>query len=431
MAKIKIAVIGGASVFTPEFVQSMSDRLNDREIEIVLMDMNKTRLEVVGEFCQRILDHTRHSIRLLYADNYEEAISGADFVLIQIRCGLDDMRIEDEKLGKKYQIPFAETISVCGISTYLRTEPVFEELAAIIKEKAPDAWVMNFSNPAGQLSETLYKLGIEKVIGCCNAVLLVKDFLASLLDVNPDDLSLNWRGLNHLTFTDKIYYQGKNIYPHMLKKWETSQDQISAHVHRYGSKSYPIPYQLVEKLGLLPNPYLQYYYLKDEKVKYLLSKETLRSEEVKELNAQLIEQYKESSNIPDTLKRRGGYGYAGVITGFITDILNKTVGYHYLVIKNENIFPALAKDAFIEVPVMTYNGTALPLQADPLPQEAKGLVITQKLYESALIEAAFRRDKSLLFKAIMMHPLIPSFAVAKGIMEDTLQLNRDYMSKYE
>jgi 6-phospho-beta-glucosidase len=191
------------------------------------------------------------TMNICFVDTYEEAIQEADFVLIQFRQGGIDARIEDEKLGLKYQLPFTETISVCGFATFLRTYPVIEKLAGLIQKLAPHAWVMNFTNPAGQIAETFSRLGCQKVVGVCNSALSVQDYLAKKLGAAADEIFMNWRGLNHLTFTDAVYYKGKNYFPEMLDKLE----DYSQHL--------PFPVDLIRVLGFLPNGYLQYYYLKD------------------------------------------------------------------------------------------------------------------------------------------------------------------------
>ena len=134
-----------------------------------------------------------------------------------------------------------ETISVCGFATFLRTYPVIEKLAGLIQKLAPHAWVMNFTNPAGQIAETFSRLGCQKVVGVCNSALSVQDYLAKKLGAAADEIFMNWRGLNHLTFTDAVYYKGKNYFPEILDKLGDYSPQI------------PFPVDLIRAMGFLPN----------------------------------------------------------------------------------------------------------------------------------------------------------------------------------
>src|SRR5659263_43474 len=134
----------------------------------------------IRDSCERILAKAGKEIKITCTTDLDTAIEGADFVLLQFRQGGIDARIADEKLGLKYKLPFTETISVCGFSTFLRTYYEIEKIADAIKRLAPNAWVMNFTNPSGLLAEALYDLGIKRVIGVCNCSI---GFIGSLAKI--------------------------------------------------------------------------------------------------------------------------------------------------------------------------------------------------------------------------------------------------------
>lgn len=417
--KVRIGVIGGGSVFTPELIQLFvenSEAIGD--IEIRLMDIDRKRLEIIGGLGRRIVERSKKPVEVKYVATYEEAIEGADFVLLQFRQGGVDARIEDEKLGLKYRLPFTETVSVCGFATYLRTYPVVEQLAAIIQRLAPDAWVMNFTNPAGMLTETFARLGCKKVVGVCNVSIMVQDALAEKLGVSPEELFMNWRGLNHLTFTDAVYYKGKNVLPEIIEKLEDYPHNI------------PFPVDLIKALGFIPNNYLQYYYLKDHIVEKLQSQDKVRSQVVKEIEGVLLDLFSKADEVPDELKKRGGYGYSRVVVNLIRGIIQDDRSIRYAIVENGSTLPELPADAFVEVPVVVKADGIRPMKADPLPTVARGLVVTMKEYERLTIEAAQKRDRGLLLKALIIHPLIPSFDVAKALLQDVLEVNSPYLPEF-
>ena len=218
MNVIKFGVIGGGSIFSPELVDLIAkETANFGEVHIRFMDIDKKRQAVVGQLCERIVFQTNAPVFISYVDSYEEVIEGCDYLLIQFRVGGEDARIDDELLGKKYRIPFVETVSVCGIATFLRTYYEIEKIAAIIQEKAPHAWVLNFANPAELVAQALSACGVTKVIGVCNASTRLMGFLKEKIGFSEDDACfMSWRGLNHLTIVDSFQLNGKEILPEIL-----------------------------------------------------------------------------------------------------------------------------------------------------------------------------------------------------------------------
>lgn len=417
--KICLGIIGGGSVFTPELIKCLAkNSATIGEMVIRLMDINPERLDIVGGLSRRIVHRMGRddAIRIDFVETYEETIQGADFVLIQLRQGGVDARIEDEKLGLKYRLPFTETISVCGVATFLRTYPVIERLAELVQRLAPDAWVMNFTNPSGQITETLSRLGCRKVVGVCNGAIGLQDFLAQKLGVRPDDVLMNWRGLNHLTFTDAVYVNGQNRLTDVIDNLED-----------YEHHSLPFPRDLIRALGFLPNGYLQYYYLRDQLVKKLQAQEKTRSMVVKDVEKTLLDTFSRVDDIPEALTLRGGYGYSRIVANLIKGVVTDDHSLHYVVVKNGTILKDLPEDAFVEAPALVKAEAIRPLQGDPLPEITRGLVVTMKRYERMAIDAAQRHDRTLLLHALMIHPLIFSYNIAAPLLEDVLATNADFL----
>lgn len=415
--KLVIGVIGGGSIFSPELVQILEENADVfSNAEIRFMDSDEKRQSIVGGLCERILEKKNSTIEIKYVPDYEGAIKGADMILVQFRVGGEDARINDELLGVKYKIPFVETVTVCGFATFLRSYYEIEKIAALINEYAPEAWVLNFANPAGLLSEALSRLGVKNVVGCCNAPTTFLSYIKKKLGFDDTkDVYINWRGLNHLTFTDKILVDGKNILEEFIDGLED-----------YDSERVPFPVELIKSLGYLPNQYLQYYYLKEEIVEKL-QKKTVRSQVVKEVNAALLEQYKDIDYVPEALMKRGGYGYSKSVVCLMRSLLTNDRHIHYIVIKNNGTLPDISNDCFVEVPAIAVEGQIYPLKVEPIPATSATLVYTMKMYETQLVEAAKARSKSMLFNALLMHPLIGSYNLAKPLLEDVLAENKDYL----
>lgn len=415
MKTTRIGIIGGGSLFTPELVDLLayhSDIMGP--MEITLMDSSEARLDVVGAFCQRILDRLGKSVTLSYADNYEDTIKGSDYILIQFRVGGEEARIQDDKIGMAYKIPFVETVSVCGLASFLRTYYQMEIIAKLVKEHAPKAWVMNFSNPSGALTEALHQLGCEKVIGVCNgATGLLRD-IAKILDAQPNQLFINWRGLNHLTVVDRIIYKGEDVFEKVIRPL---------------GEDYTFSYELMKSLGFIPNHYLQYNYFKEDMVRTLQEAKHTRAEEVQKLNAQIFELYKDKTldTLPDKLIQRGGYGYSRSVADLIKGIATNDRSIHYVQVPNGSILPELPSDAFVEIPVIAMDGEVRALQVEPLPELVKGLVVTMKQYEQLLIKAAQSCSYPELLNAMMVNPLFGSRCLSEPILKEVLHVNETFL----
>lgn len=317
----------------------------------------------------------------------------------------------------KYRLLFTETISVCGFATFLCTYPVMERLAEIIKRSAPEAWVMNFTNPAGMLTEALHRLSCQKALGICNGSIHLRDFLAGKAGVPADEIFMTWRGLNHLTVTDAVYHRGKNILPEVL-----------ASLGDY--EGTPFPANLLRTLGFIPNGYLQYYFMRETVVHKLQTRERLRSEVVEDIEKKLLAFYTLAERLPDELKQRGGYGYSRVVADLIRGIILDDRSLHYVMAPNGSCLPELPADVIVEVPVLAKADGIRAVHVDRLPEAIQGLAVTMKQYERILIEAARTRDKRLLLTALLIHPLTPSFDDAQAILEDVLETNHAFLPEY-
>lgn len=416
----RIGVIGAGSTFTPELIALLAGRIDSLgPIHVVMMDIDSERLQIVRGLCERILIKAGKQLAITTTDSIDDAVAGADFVLLQLRQGGIDERIADEKLGLKYDLPFTETVSVCGFSTFLRTYYEMERIADSIRRLAPRAWILNFTNPSGQVTEALARLGVERVIGVCNGSVGYLETLAEISGFPKEELFMNWRGLNHLTFIDGVFHNGENILPEILEKLN---DSNRGHI--------TVPAELVRKLGFLPHQYLQYYYLRRTIAAKLQNQEHVRSEIVKEINEDLFEMYKTIDYLPDELTKRGGARYSEVVVDIISGITGDLGTIHYAVVRNNGTLSDLPDDAYVEVPTVAHAEGLIPLQTGPLPRAARSLVIAMKDYDRLAIDGAMRRDKDLLLQSLIVHPLIASYDIAAPLLEDCLELNRDYIPAF-
>lgn len=418
--KIKFGVIGGGSIFTPELIDLISDEIDIfQDVEFVFMDICKPRMDVTCGLGERILERKRISIPIIYTDRYEKAIEGADFILLQFRVGGEDARIDDELLGKRFKIPFVETVSVCGIATFLRTYYELEKIAEIIKRTAPEAWVLNFANPAGIVAEALSELGVQNVIGVCNASTRLFQFLKKKLDYeNDDDCFMTWRGLNHLTVVDSILLNGKEVLPDFIDSLED-----------FESDRVPFEKELIRQLGFLPNQYFQYYYRRQAMIDKLQTQEKVRSEVVKGINHELLSEYEGIDYVPDELKQRGGSGYSKTVVSAIRSLITGDNRIHYLVTCNKGSIPELPYSAYVECPCNVSKNSVRPISCGHLPEVSVPMISTMKCFERLLIQSAMKRSRQILYQSMMVHPLIGDHGLAMSLVDSIINHNSDYLPK--
>jgi 6-phospho-beta-glucosidase len=409
---LHIGVIGGGSIFTPELIDLLGQyTARIGALHVTLMDVDLERQRIVGGLCERIIKGTGHPVEIAYTDRYEDAIKGMDFILVQYRVGFENGRISDDAIAKKHKIPFVETVSVPGMVAFLRSYYQVEIIAELVQKYAPHAWIMNFANPSGALSEAFYRLGCKKVLGVCNGPTGYREWLAKELGAqNPQEVFMNWRGLNHLNFIDGIFYKGENKYSWFFEREKKNRD-------------------FTEGLGFFYNSYVRYFYHKESIVEWLQKEEKTRGEAVKEVNAEILELYKDEAldTLPEKLTHRGGFGYSKSVADLIRSLVTGDMGIHFPSLRNGSVFPELPEDAFIEVPAVAFVNDVRALQMEPLPPAAKVLVYTMKQYERALFGAAKARDKNKLLAAMVINPLFGSECLSRLVLEDVLEANRAFL----
>ena len=250
---MKVAVIGGGSTYTPELVSGLSrerDKIDVREL--VLHDIDEERREVVGGLAARMLERQGYAGELQVTGDLDRALDGADFVLIQIRVGGQQARLSDETVPLACGCIGQETTGAGGFAKALRTVPVVLEIAERVRElSSPDAWIVDFTNPVGIVTRSLLDAG-HRAVGLCNVAIGFQRSFARHLGVQPGQLVVDQVGLNHLTWIRSVSLDGRDVLPELMASHGDAVAEQAA-----------LPRQLLEELGVVPSPYLQYFYRHD------------------------------------------------------------------------------------------------------------------------------------------------------------------------
>ena len=420
----KVAIVGGGSTYTPELVEGLCDH-QDRLVvdELVLLDPDPDRLGPVGGLSERILRHRGWEGHLVTTSERDEAIEGADFVVVQLRVGGQTARLSDETLPLRHGCLGQETTGPGGLAKALRTVPVVLELAEATASRASKgAWVVDFTNPVGIVTQALLDEG-HRAVGLCNVARWVQRRLAHYLGgANPDDIDLEHVGLNHLTWVRSAALDGTDRLPGLLERFGPELELES------GS---PLP--LIRLLGALPSYYLHYYYERDaELASQRAAGYRPRAEVVAELEAELLVEYEDPSLVtkPAALSRRGGAFYSEAAVRLMASLHADTGDVQVVDVRNDGALPGLPDDAVVEVPARVDATGAHPLAQRPLPSEMLGLVEHVKAYERLAVQAATTGSRETVVRALVANPLVGQYPVADELADTLLEANRHFLPRF-
>ena len=414
MNGLDVCVIGGGSTYTPELIAGFADRESGLSVErLTLMDIDPQRLEVVGGLASRMLDASDSGIELRLSTDRAEALAGADYVLTQVRVGGMSARIRDERIPLKYGVVGQETTGPGGFAKALRTIPVILDLAVDLKRVAPNARLINFTNPSGLVTEAIWKYTDVEAIGLCNSPIGALNAIAEALDVDPDRIGLDYVGLNHLSWIRGVHLDGRDVTDQVMEK------AIA------GALDNPFSADLLQTLWMLPNDYLDYYYNTDRVVREQQAAEKTRGEVVLEVERALLRMYEDPAltAMPKELEQRGGAHYSTAAVSLIRALETDTGGVQIVNTTNRGAIPDLPDHAVVEVPCVIDRRGAHPVPCAPLPVSIRGLVQAVKAYEELAIVAGAEGDERAAILALAVHPLVPSFDVAKQLWEEIKQAN--------
>ncbi len=430
---LKIVTIGGGSSYTPELMEGFIKRYHELPItEIHLVDIyeGKDKLEIDAKMAQRMWDAHGLPVKVYATLNRKEALKDADYVTTQFRVGLLEARIKDERIPASYGMLGQETNGAGGIFKAFRTIPVILDIVEDMKKMCPDAWLINFTNPSGMVTEAVIKYGKwERCIGLCNIPVL------SMLkepEAIHQKLVHQFAGLNHFHWhrvfdekgfdvTDKVidaFYEGKDIgLPKNIANVFFNRDQI-------------------ECSQLIPCAYHRYYYCQEEMLAHSLEEyETIgtRGQQVRETEEKLFELYKDPNlnYKPKELSMRGGAHYSDAACECINAIYNDKKIHMVVSTKNHGSIPELPEDCVVEVSSYLTAKGAMPVAWGKFPSAQRGWLQCMKAMEECTIEAAVTGNYGMALEAFYLNPLIQSGKKAQRVLDEMLIAHQAYLPQFK
>jgi 6-phospho-beta-glucosidase len=438
---MRVTIIGAGGFRTPLTYRALLEARERLGLsEVVLHDSDPARVATIEAVLAGIDAEGGGSLRRRVAVDLDEAVRGAGFVLCAIRVGGLDGRIVDEAVPLAHGVLGQETVGPAGIAFALRTLGPMRQIAAAVARHAPDAWLVNFTNPAGMITEALMPILGERVLGVCDSPDHLVREVAAAIGVPLPDLAVDYAGLNHLGWVVAARRSGRDVLPDLL-----ADDERVARLPAAGL----FGVQRLRELGAVPNEYLVYFEHPDRAVAGFRRDGATRGQALASSQDAFYasapdpgreaarawrravharnRSYMREARTGETDEPLEGEdeqpagGYEAAALAVLEALAGADARVLILNVVNRGALPFLNRDAVVEVPAVVGPGGVRPLAAGELPAEARELVVRVKEVERLTIRAAAEGSRALALEAIAHHPLVPSTAVAERILAEYLE----------
>jgi 6-phospho-beta-glucosidase len=432
--RIKIVAIGGGSSYTPELIEGFIKRYDELPItDMWLVDIEEGRehLQIIASLAQRMWDASGHKVIVHSTINRRDALAEADFVITQFRVGQLSARIKDERIPLMHGMLGQETNGAGGILKALRTIPVMKEIVSDMKELCPNAWLINFTNPSGMITEAVIKhMGWSRCIGLCNVPTISMMREPVLLGKELADLKYRFAGLNHFHWHRVFDKDGEELTDRLIEHINDENGGTPVNIYMA-----PIDMDLLHSMHLLPCGYHRYYYAEKDMLEHSmqeLSSNSTRAEKMHEVEKNLFEIYKNPSlyRKPEELNKRGGAYYSDTACECISAIYNDKKNHMVVSTQNKGAIPCLDADSIVEISCIISNCGAEPIAWGKMRPAEKGWLQLMKAMEECTIEAAFSGNYGLALEAFTLNPLIQSGKEAKQVLDELLVAHEKHLPQF-
>ena len=408
------------------------EELPIKEIWLVDIEDGREKLEIVGAMAQRMWDATPYGVKVHLTLDRREALPGADFVTTQFRVGLLDARIKDERIPFSHGMLGQETNGAGGMFKAFRTIPVILDIVKDMKELCPDAWLINFTNPSGMVTEAVIKHGgWKKCIGLCNVPVGALLSEPPMFGLTERECIHRFAGLNHFHWHKVTDNQGNDLTDKIIDNmYKDVDDGTPANIHDVKFLK-----DHMKQIQLIPCGYHRYYYMHDEMLKHGLEEfNTIgtRAQQVKQTEAELFELYKDPklNYKPEQLTKRGGTHYSDAACECISSIYNDKRRHMVVSTQNNGAIADLPYDCIVEISSIIGGDGAMPLTWGKFNPSERGWVQIMKAMEECVIEAAITGNYGLALAAFEMNPQVEHGQVAQTVLDELLVAHKKYLPQF-
>lgn len=435
---IKIVTIGGGSSYTPELIEGFIKRYDSlavNELWLVDIEAGREKLEIVGSLAKRMVKKAGIPMNIILSYDRKEALKNATFVTTQMRVGRLPARILDERIPLSHGIIGQETNGAGGMFKAFRTIPVILDIVKDMEELCPEAWLINFTNPTGIITEAILQYtNFKKAIGLCNVPVNMIEGFSKMLNADENDVTMEIQGTNHFIFATDVFVKGKSRFEELLEKYANLTEEDTIQMKNFVSLPYSPSF--IKGLNAIPCPYHNYYFFTKEQLEEELEQfktGTVRGEIVYKTEEELFEIYKqkELQEKPEQLSMRGGAKYSDAACNLIQSIYNNTGDIQYVNVKNNGAISDLPQNSAVEIACRITSDGPKPLSTGNLKLPISGYVHMIKSFERMVAEAAVTGDKNLAIAALNLNPLCPSDKIANVVIDELIEAHKDYLPQFK
>jgi 6-phospho-beta-glucosidase len=459
---MKLALIGGGGIRAPLVIQSALRRAEKIHLdEICLMDNDAEQLELIGGICKLTAQEAGSNVKIRFTTDTREALEGAGYVITTIRVGKEKGRVLDERIALAHHVLGQETTGPGGFAMAMRSIPAILEYAELMYKLAPGAWMFNFTNPAGLVTQAVRDSGFERFIGICDGANQGQHWAAKYYHVQPSQVRAEVFGLNHLSWSRSFKVNGVEKLPELL-----ADDAFL----RMSDERVFEP-ELVRQQGLWMNEYLFYFHYAERAVNSILAEKQTRGEEILHLNRELMDKLSEinPAQFPREAmqtywaynERRGATymnyanpngpsieqaehqeyqgsedntfseGYAGVALGIVEAFESGIPVHMAMNVPNGGAIDCMRPTDVVEISCDVDRDGIHPLKIGAIPEPQELLMRSVKRYERLAVEAILTRNRKVAYQALMAHPLVLSYSLARTLVDEYLQAHAPYVGEWK
>lgn len=448
MKKYNVVIVGGGSHRNPDLMAMLADNKDRFPIRrICLYDTESERQEIMGKYGEILMrEYYPELEEFTYTTDPDVAFKDVDFALMQIRAGRLPMREKDEKISLSHGCVGQETCGAGGFAYGLRSVPDIIELVKMIRKHSPEAWILNYSNPAAIVAEATKRVFPDdhRILNICDMPIAILDQYANILKCSRKDFEPRYFGLNHFGWFTHIYDKktGEDLEPKIKELILSGEDlfKLSGVDEHTMEPSWIETYKFMANIlrdypEYLPNTYLKYYLYPKHVVEtsnpnYTRANEVMDGKEKRcyEMMEEVIKLGKLKGTEYEIKPGRGVH--ASYIVDLACAIINNTNEIFLIITKNKGVIPNVDENMMVEVACRVGANGVEPLALDPIPTFYKGMMENQYAYEKLTVDGLFERDKTKLLQALALNRTVTDTDTAKAILDDLIEANKDYWGKY-
>ncbi len=395
----RLVVLGGSSAASPALIPALLPHTPEFPFHVTLVGRDAHKLERVGQICAR-LAAAAPGLRVDWTTELASALDDAQFVLNQIRVGGLTARAFDESFPHEFDLPGEETVAPGGFANALRTLPVCVQLAQEVERRAPHAWFINLTNPAGMVHAALAQTTGVRVVSVCDSPITLIENVARLVGVQPAELDAAYVGMLHFGWIVGVKHHGVELLPHALERIEQLPGLVA-------------DARLVQAMGAIPHPYLNYYFAPEVMLARQRARGHTRAHELQGLERELLDAYARGDS--EGIRKRGAVWYEKIIVPVLLALVRG--GENIVNTRNGSAVPWLPPETIVETRCAINGRELTPLPAPPVPRDVQAMLQANAAYEALCVEAILNDSYETAWRALRLHPLIANAAQARAILD--------------